>query len=145
VHFLGPRDDVGPAYDAADVLVHPTREDSFAMVVPEAMAHGLPVVVSAAPWCGISELLRDGEDALLLRDPLDAGRLAACVDMLLQDAALRGQLRDAGLAFAAAHTWAAAAQAFEAIYAESMTSRRAERGTGRRAARPGPGFPPSRE
>lgn len=121
VHFLGPRDDVGPAYDAADLLVHPTREDSFAMVVPEAMAHGLPVVVSAAPWCGISELLRDGEDALLLADPLDASELAERVGMLLQDAALRAQLREAGLTFAAAHTWAAAAQAFEAIYSESMS------------------------
>jgi len=145
VHFLGPRDDVGPAYDAADVLVHPTREDSFAMVVPEAMAHGLPVVVSAAPWCGISELLRDGQDALLLADPLDAGELAERVGTLLADAAMRRRLRDAGLAFAADHTWAAAAQAFEAIYSESMSGRGAERGTGRRVARPEPGFPPSRE
>ena len=47
VHFLGPRQDVEVLMSAADVLVHPTTEDSFGMVVLEAMAQGLPVVVSA--------------------------------------------------------------------------------------------------
>ncbi|MBV5344326.1 MAG: glycosyltransferase family 4 protein, partial [Rhodoferax sp.] len=46
VHFLGSLTNMEPAYQAADVLVHPTLEDSYGMVVLEAMAHGLPVVVS---------------------------------------------------------------------------------------------------
>lgn len=44
VNFLGSLDDLAPAYAAADCLAHPTLEDSFAMVVLEAMAHGLPVI-----------------------------------------------------------------------------------------------------
>ncbi|MBZ4211837.1 MAG: glycosyltransferase family 4 protein, partial [Rhodoferax sp.] len=47
VHFLGQLREVSPLYQSADLLVHPTTEDTFAMVVLEAMAHGLPVVVSS--------------------------------------------------------------------------------------------------
>ena len=61
--------DVSPAYLAADVLVHPTLEDTFAMVVLEAMAYGLPVVVSSAAYCGISGLLSHGVNALLVHEP----------------------------------------------------------------------------
>lgn len=36
VFFLGALKDVSPAYRASDILVHPTLEDTFAMVVLEA-------------------------------------------------------------------------------------------------------------
>ncbi len=75
VVFLGQIEDVASAYQAADVLAHPTFEDTFGMVVLEAMAHGLPVVVSAGRYCGIAELLSHGVNALVLQDPRDAGVL----------------------------------------------------------------------
>jgi glycosyltransferase involved in cell wall biosynthesis len=123
VRFLGPQDDLAPVYRAADVLVHPTREDSFAMVVLEAMSHELPVVVSAGRWCGISELLRDGQEALLLADPLDAGLLAERIRHLLADEPLQRRLRDGGLAFAQRHGWDAAARAYERLFARSLAAR----------------------
>lgn len=125
VHFLGPQDDLVPSYRAADLLVHPTREDSFAMVVLEAMAEGLPVVASAAPWCGISALLQDGQDARLLPDPHDAPALATAIASLLEDSSSRARLREGGLAFARAHDWAGAARAFEALYRQSVRERAA--------------------
>ena len=117
VVFAGALADVSVAYRAADLLVHPTREDTFAMVVLEAMAAGRPVVVSAAPWCGMAAMLRAGEDASLLSDPFDAAGLAAAVQPLLNDAPLRARRRERGLAFAAAHTWEAKAREQEALYA----------------------------
>jgi glycosyltransferase involved in cell wall biosynthesis len=72
VFFLGALKDVTPAYLAADVLAHPTLQDTFAMVVLEAMAHGLPVVVSNEVHCGIAGLLTHGDNALLLNNPRDA-------------------------------------------------------------------------
>jgi glycosyltransferase involved in cell wall biosynthesis len=83
VFFLGALKDVSPAYEAADILVHPTFEDTFAMVVLEAMAHGLPVVVSGPKYCGIAGLLSQGANALLLDDPRDAGELARVLGDLL--------------------------------------------------------------
>lgn len=120
VHFLGPMPTVDMAYRAADALVHPTLADTFAMVVLEAMAHGLPVVVSGRAWCGISGLLEDGHQALLLDDPRDPASLRAALARLLQDDGLAQRLGEASKAFAAQHSWQAAAQAMEQIYRDSL-------------------------
>jgi UDP-glucose:(heptosyl)LPS alpha-1,3-glucosyltransferase len=123
VHFLGALKSVDPAYRAADVLVHPTFEDTFAMVVLEAMAHGLPVVVSGAAFCGISGLLRDGQDALLLADPRDVPSLCSQLARLLDDDSLRRLLSAGGRAFAANHDWTAAAAAYESCYQRSTSEK----------------------
>jgi UDP-glucose:(heptosyl)LPS alpha-1,3-glucosyltransferase len=126
VYFLGALHDVAPAYMAANVLAHPTREDTFAMVVLEAMARGLPVVVSAERYCGIAALLTPDVNALLLSDPLDALALAAALSRVAQDHVLRRQLSQAALAFAAHHQWAALAQQQEQIYLSLAPDRRLE-------------------
>lgn len=116
VFFLGALPDVAPAYQAADVLAHPTHEDTFAMVVLEAMAHGLPVVVSCARYCGIAALLTHESNALVLDDPLDAQALTTALKRLIEDRALYGSLSMAALDFAKQHQWAALAQQQESIY-----------------------------
>lgn len=116
VHFLGPLPSVSPAYQAADALVHPTLEDSYGMVVLEAMAHGLPVVVSASPWCGMAAELRDEDDALLLTNPKDGSALATQIERLLGSAELQQSLREAGLRFASARGWPQAALKYEALF-----------------------------
>ena len=58
VRFLGGRDDVRPYYAAADCLVLPTRYDPFPNTVLEAMAMGLPVIVSSR--CGAAEVIEPG-------------------------------------------------------------------------------------
>ncbi len=117
VFFLGALADMSQAYAAADLLAHPTVEDTFAMVVLEAMACGLPVVVSDAQHCGISELLDDGVNALILNDPLDAGELSDLVRRIMDDVPLRERLRLAASEFAEAHQWPQIARRQEAIYA----------------------------
>ncbi len=116
VFFLGALSDVTPAYQAADVLVHPTMEDTFAMVVLEAMAQGLPVVVSGASYCGISTLLSNRHNALLLSNPHDAAALAQAVDQALNDAPLRQTLINNAREFALSHVWPEKARQQEAIY-----------------------------
>ncbi|MEO8023162.1 glycosyltransferase family 4 protein [Polaromonas sp.] len=120
VFFLGSLQDVTPAYRAADCLVHPTLEDTFAMVVLEAMAHGLPVVVSSAAYCGISSLLSHGADALLLDDPQDAAKLAGTLKQVLGDEALRQQLGRQARAFASSYQWPDIARQQDAVYFESL-------------------------
>ncbi len=124
VHFLGSLDDLDPAYRAADCLAHPTLEDSFAMVVLEAMAHGLPVVVSGPVHCGISRELQDRHEALLLHDPRDAQLLAGMLRSVLEQPELADQLRHHGLEFARAHTWESAALQYEALYQQAAATSR---------------------
>jgi glycosyltransferase involved in cell wall biosynthesis len=116
VFFLGQLRDVTPAYQAADALAHPTLEDTFAMVVLEAMAHGLPVVVSSAQFCGITALLSDGVNALVLDDPLDAKALARALQRIVEEPALRELLGRKARAFAQAHGWAEKARQQEQLY-----------------------------
>ena len=116
VRFLGAMKDIDLAYRAATALVHPTLDDTFAMVVLEAMAYGLPVVVSGPAHCGISAMLQDAQNALLLEDPRDDRELAAAVSLVLDDPLLAANLSEGGKRFAQDHTWEEAARSYEALY-----------------------------
>ncbi len=118
VHFVGALPDMSVAYRAADVLVHPTLEDSFAMVVLEAMSFGLPVVVSSAKYCGISQFLQNDVDALLLDDPQNAAHLSERIAQILTNAPLRQALSEAGLRFAKKNLWDTAINVYIDIYNE---------------------------
>src|SRR5690606_36850489 len=61
-----PTSDVSGYYAAADICLHPTKNDSFGMVPLEAMSYGVPVVLSPAPWCGFAEYVAHGRNALLM-------------------------------------------------------------------------------
>jgi UDP-glucose:(heptosyl)LPS alpha-1,3-glucosyltransferase len=118
LHFLGMREDVGVAYIGADILVHPTLEDTYAMVVLEAMAHALPVIVSQSTYCGISAELTHGINALVLQDPHDANALAGAVRRLQESEDLQERLAQSGVEFATQRTWGHVAQRHERLYAD---------------------------
>jgi glycosyltransferase involved in cell wall biosynthesis len=91
--LTGP--DLSVAYAAADVLVLPSRRESFGMVVVEALARGLPVI--AASVGGVAEALGalpDGRRPGVLLPPDDADALAGTLRRWLGDASLRSSLRD---------------------------------------------------
>ena len=116
VHFLDALSDMGTAYQAADCLVHPTLEDTYAMVVLEAMAHGLPVVVSVAKYCGISAELEDGVNAVLLNEPQSASAIANAVAPLLNGGGATAGLGRSATEFASRHSWKQVAASYEALY-----------------------------
>lgn len=120
IFFLGALAQMDAAYCAADYLVHPTLQDAYAMVVLEAMAYGLPVIVSAPPYCGIADDLTNGDNALLIADPQDGEQIAAHLRAVHTDAALREKLVSNGLAFAKRHTWQVAGAAHAKLYAEVL-------------------------
>lgn len=64
VHFLGWRTDVHELMTRADLLAMPSKDEGVPNTVQEAMAIGLPVVVSAAG--GMTEILTNGETGWVL-------------------------------------------------------------------------------
>lgn len=122
VLFLGSLKEVGPAYTAVDCLVHPTLEDTFAMVVLEAMAHGLPVVVSGPRYCGISGLLQHGVNAMVLDDPRDADNLAQVIQQVLVQPALHDGLTHGAVEFATHYQWGELALQQEALYLSALAA-----------------------
>jgi glycosyltransferase involved in cell wall biosynthesis len=85
VIFLGFREDTAPVYKALDFYVHPAHAEGLGTAVLEAMAHGLPVVATAAG--GPSEVVRHRETGLLVPAG-DARAFAEAVLELARDPAL---------------------------------------------------------
>ena len=63
VHFVDFKNpsELKKYYMAADVFVHPTREDIWGLVINEAMAYGLPVVTTEKCIAGM-EMIRENEN-----------------------------------------------------------------------------------
>lgn len=80
IHFMGTvvYDTIYRYYNAADVFVIPTLEDNWSLVVPEAMACGLPVACSVYNGC-YPELVHEGENGSLF-DPLDVKSTVKALD-----------------------------------------------------------------
>jgi UDP-glucose:(heptosyl)LPS alpha-1,3-glucosyltransferase len=121
VWFLGALTDMDTAYRVADCLVHPTLEDTYAMVVLEAMAHGLPVVVSGAPWCGIAGDLRQNIHAVLLNSPTVPSDIQAGVESIFYEPGLAQTLSDHGIEFARQRTWSHVANMHDVVYQHAKT------------------------
>ena len=83
------RQELPAVYRSAAVCVVPSRFEAFGYTAVEAMACGRAVVASRAG--GLAEIVRDGEDGLLVA-PEDPVALAGAVTRVLGDAALRGRL-----------------------------------------------------
>lgn len=113
LHFLAPRDDIEFYYAAADAYTGPSLQDAYAMPPAEAMACGLPVIVSAA--AGVSEIITDGVDGLILSDPKDATALAAMIRKLYEDEATRTRLGERAAVTTQKYTWQRNGQELAAI------------------------------
>jgi glycosyltransferase involved in cell wall biosynthesis len=105
---VGPLDDAGlkALYEHASAFVFPSSYEGFGLPPLEAMACGCPVAVSDIP-----ALRAVAGDAALLFDPLSPSSIADALRRLLDDAALRDDLRERGRRRAALFTWDATAQA----------------------------------
>jgi phosphatidylinositol alpha-mannosyltransferase len=109
-----PHEELPGYHAAADVFVAPaTGQESFGIVLVEAMAACVPVV--ASDIAGYREVVRDGIDGLLV-PPGDPNALAAAIRRVLSEPGLAATLRAAGRARAEVFSWQTVAPRLEAIY-----------------------------
>jgi len=103
IRFPGSSPDVMRFYAAADAYVAPSLEDAYGLPILEAMACGLAVIASSR--AGASEIILDGQNGFVLRDPEDPRELATLLRQIYSDAALRIKIANAATRTAMEHTW----------------------------------------
>jgi D-inositol-3-phosphate glycosyltransferase len=110
-----PQARLADVYAAADVVLVPSRSESFGLVALEAQACGTPVVVAAVG--GLRFVVRDGQTGFLVEghDPADhAERML----QILRDPALAAEMGTAAAREALRFTWDATSSELAGIYRE---------------------------
>lgn len=110
------------AYASMDAFVFPSETDTFGNVVLEAMASGVPVVVSKEG--GPKFLVQSGKNGYVARDY--EGFVEALMDLRTHEH-LRSRLSDGARATAMRFSWDSVFEGVYVHYRESLASLRAER------------------
>lgn len=110
-----PAADLPLLYAGAAAFVFPSLYEGFGMPPLEAMACGTPVITSAA--ASLPEVA--GEGAMLV-DPCSAEEIADAMQTVLDDTAMRQQLRQRGLERAKLFSWENAAEKLYSIYRDTI-------------------------
>jgi glycosyltransferase involved in cell wall biosynthesis len=104
-------------YNMAEVFAYPSLYEGFGMPAAEALACGVPTLVSTD-----GALKEVAGDAALAADPTSVEEIATSLQQLLTDEALRHKLSQAGPIQAARFTWEAAARTVLGVYEGGGTS-----------------------
>jgi UDP-glucose:(heptosyl)LPS alpha-1,3-glucosyltransferase len=104
-------------YRAADIFIMLSRFDTFGMVVLEAMAAGLPVIVS--PNVGAKDLVKDGINGFVIPECQD---VSAAADLIgkLSNADMRSAMAMAAMQTAMMHDWERLAEKFKQLFQEIL-------------------------
>ena len=98
------------AYAGMDVFVFPSHTDTFGNVVLEALASGVPAVVT--PDGGPKSLVRNSRTGFIVPD----AEFSSAIARLLDDAALRERMSEEARAYALSASWDAVFQRVYAAY-----------------------------
>lgn len=108
-----PHQEIAGYYQAADVLLVPSRSESFGLVAAEAQACGLPVV--AARVGGLAYTVEDGVSGFLI-DGWDPHGFASAACKILLDRGLADRLSRGAIEFATRYSWKVAADRLLELY-----------------------------
>ena len=103
--------DLDALYRGADTFVYPSLYEGFGLPVLDAMARGVPTVVSAS-----SSLPEVAGEAAVPVDPRSVAGMAEALERVTTDVALASRLREAGRARAARFTWEETARRTLEVY-----------------------------
>ena len=106
-------------YLAGDLYIMLSKFDTFGMVVLEAMAAGLPAIISGN--VGAKDLVREGINGFIIGDTSDAGYIAAKIALLL-DENTRFKMAEAAYRTAAQNTWDLVVAKYREIYSNILAS-----------------------
>jgi glycosyltransferase involved in cell wall biosynthesis len=117
VVFVGMQTDVRPFFWVADAFAFPSSYETFSLVTYEAAAAGLPVI--APPLNGIEDLVRDGENGVVIARTVDGVSEGLKRFLGLPDA-LRREMGGRARAAAAGYNQSRFSERWRAFYREWM-------------------------
>jgi len=117
IRFVAPQPHhlLATYYRAADVVLVPSRSESFGLVALEASACGTPVVATAVG--GLLSLVDDGVNGFLVPER-DGQLFARRVAQILDDSALADVMRQRAVQRSTAYSWQGAARRMRRVVAE---------------------------
>lgn len=102
----------------ATVFALPSRYENFANVAPEAMASGVPVIISE--FCGIRSIV-EGQAGVVI--PVERAALTAALRSLLTDGALYERYQQGCARVAAELSWDSVTEKMEGYYVQALAAR----------------------
>jgi len=122
VIFTGPvnKEKLIKMYLAGDFYIMLSKFDTFGMVVLEAMAAGLPVIISGN--VGAKDLVQEGKNGFVINDIKDSDYIAAKI-ALLCDENMRRPLAKKAYQTATHNTWNQVAAKYQNIYREVLAQK----------------------
>lgn len=115
-----------PLYQAADVYVLVSQNETMGRTYFEAGACGIPVVAAGVE--GVTAVVRDNVNGLLVSDPLDETGIRNRIESLLTDPAFKSRLGAEGLRMAREEfSWEIVGAAFERLLLAAAQSGKTER------------------
>ncbi|MGA2553166.1 MAG: glycosyltransferase family 4 protein [Smithella sp.] len=123
VTFTGPvnKEKIIRMYLASDLYIMLSKFDTFGNVVLEAMAAGLPVIISST--VGAKDLVQEGENGFIADNTSDIDYIAAKIALLL-DENIRRRMSDAAWQTATQNTWDDVTRKYAAIYENILAQKR---------------------
>ncbi|HUN56411.1 MAG TPA: glycosyltransferase family 4 protein, partial [Smithella sp.] len=120
--FTGPvkKEKIIKLYLAGDFYMMLSKFDTFGNVVLEAMAVGLPVIVSGN--VGAKDIVKEGVNGFIVNDTSDTDYIAAKITELL-DEDNRLRMSEAAYQTAAQNTWDDVIKKYAAIYEEILSGK----------------------
>jgi glycosyltransferase involved in cell wall biosynthesis len=115
-----PPDQLVALYLAADAFVLSSLLEGFSSALVEAMAAGLPLVVTDAP--GIRGVVAHDREALMV-PVVSPAALAGAMQRIIDDVPLRERLSAAARAGAVPYGWPTVVESYVDLYRELIASR----------------------
>ncbi len=128
VIFTGPinKEKMIEMYLACDLYVMLSKFDTFGMVVLEAMAAGLPVIISSN--VGAKDLVQEGENGFIINDTSDSDYIAAKI-ALLCDENIHRPMGEKAYQTATQNTWDRVVAKYQELYAGIIAGRKSNPGS----------------
>jgi UDP-glucose:(heptosyl)LPS alpha-1,3-glucosyltransferase len=123
VIFTGPlsKENLIKMYLAGDLYLMLSKFDTFGMVVLEAMAAGLPVMISN--HVGARDIVREGENGFIIDDTSDVESIAARAALFFNEG-VRRKMSAAAQQTAAQNTWDTVAEKYRNIYDKILSDQK---------------------